>query len=277
MFDIARKEKDANRGVASQSKRVDQLQGDTAALLLKTSQGKTEWRLDTVSGTLIGADDNGTPIGADGTAQYSYSFFFKLGEKSPTKSSILHYGTPTAASPGIWQVGNRIEAQVSLRDNPGFNCLAPGPLSKSAWSYVAVAVGPKHVRLFMNGKLVKQCSYKGDTVKILHKNALQAPGGKGPLSFGGFGEGTDAMIKELYYYPGARLTEELVRAQMTLHNFHQQEKRAVEERTNEANEAKEAKKAASKDEGELDAYDQQLMREETEMSDSMNKAMLAAL
>ena len=97
------------------------------------------------------------------------------------------------------------------------------------------------------------------------------------MSFGGFGEGTDAMIKELYYYPGARLTEELVRAQMTLHNFHQQEKRAVEERTNEANEAKEAKKAASKDEGELDAYDQQLMREETEMSDSMNKAMLAAL
>ena len=47
----ARKEQEASRGVASQSKRVDALRGDTAALLLKTTQGKTEWRLDTAAGS----------------------------------------------------------------------------------------------------------------------------------------------------------------------------------------------------------------------------------
>ena len=104
---------------------------------------------------------------------------------------------------------------------------------------------------------------------------MLAPGGKGPLSFGGFGPGTDARVKSLYYYPGARLTQELVKAQMTLHLFEKQQRQALKaRRLAEADE--EASKAVQGEEmGQLDAFDRQLMQDEMEMSDSMNKAMLA--
>jgi len=264
----AAKEQAAKQGVASQKKRVDQLQGDTAALLLKTSAGSSEWQLHGgVSGKLVGASESGTPTGPDGKAQYSYSFLYKAGAKIPAKTSVLNVGGATNAQPGIWQRGDRLEAQVSLVGNPGFKCLAPTPLVKHKWTAVSVAVGPKHVRIFLNGKLAKQCGYKGREVKLLRKKALLAPGSKGSLSFGGFGPGSDAMVKGLTYYPSARLTQELILSQMTLNGFQHQERQATRERKEEA-------RAAEARDQELDAFDRQLMEEENEMSETMDKARL---
>ena len=265
----AKQEQIARRSLSSQQSRVSRLQGDTAAILLKTDEGKSQFRLNTVSGQLRGASDIGTPLGADGAAQYSYAFYMKQGEKSPVKTSVFHYGANKILQPGVWQRGNRWEAQVSTTEDPRFSCLSPRPLSKLKWSYLALVVSPSGVKLYHNGELAKSCPFKANArATLLRKTDLVAPGGQGPISFGGFGDGTDAEIKSLYYYPGGTLTTELLRAQMTLHSFRSQEALAISERAQEGKSKVTALKS-------LDEFDTDLMREEAEMSEQMNRDMLA--
>eukprot|EP00656_Telonema_subtile_P022763 TRINITY_DN23_c0_g1_i1.p1 TRINITY_DN23_c0_g1~~TRINITY_DN23_c0_g1_i1.p1 ORF type:complete len:396 (-),score=121.95 TRINITY_DN23_c0_g1_i1:229-1416(-) len=174
-------------------------QGKARARSLRSSDN-LEWPIDRTKGNL------GQVV--DAQKFYSYSFWFKQIYTVETRGNILLYGTNSPKISTAPNHGKYLEVISAQTNSDQWGCNTPDTeefrLKQKQWTHVAVVAEDKKLSVYLNGKKAVSCENTAGEMSILSEKTLFVPNNE---------DAADGMIKNLKYWAGSPLNQELIQVE----------------------------------------------------------------